>query len=163
MTEQAQQYVDSLDLKYKAEFIPQSQSRNKDNKHPSLNWRVTLGSIETDYMQGIGHLPGYKHSARLTVYEDERQRAAAETGKWSRVEQFGFTRLPAPKLIDVLYSLVMDSDVIEYDSFEDWADTMGMNSDSIKDRKIYDACMLIALKLRQLINLDDARKAFQDY
>lgn len=46
----------------KSVFIPFSQSRNKAEKNPSLNWKVTLLAngreiVTTDYMAGSGHCP----------------------------------------------------------------------------------------------------------
>jgi len=51
-----------LSLSYK--FVPFSQSRNKAEKQPSLNWIITLTkgsqSLTTDYGAGCGHCPSYK-------------------------------------------------------------------------------------------------------
>ena len=170
MTEQAEKYVNSLDLDYKADFVPFSQSRNNGDENVSLNWRITIGNhrnawgrLTTDYMQGIGHLPGHKFSQRLTVYENERQRKAAETGLWAATGDRYPRKLPAPKLIDVLYCLVSDASVLDCATFEDWADELGYDTDSRKAEKISDECLKNALALRQYINLDDAREAFQDY
>ena len=162
--ETAQSYVDSLTVPYAATFVPQSMSRNKDDANSSLNWRVTFGGMSVEYMQGIGHLPRYNHSTRNAYYL-ERVREACERGvevspTWPH--NFG-RKLAAPKLVDVLYSLVLDSEVIEHDEFADWADCFGYDDDSIAAREIYDACMREALRLRGLINLDEARIAFQDY
>lgn len=73
----AQAAIDALGLKIRAEFVPFSASRNRDEKNDkgkprySLNWRVTLVRIHgpdneagrdiltTDYSAGIGHCPGY--------------------------------------------------------------------------------------------------------
>lgn len=160
----AQAYVDSLSIPYMATFVPQSMSRNADEKHPSINWTINFGGLVTDYMQGIAHMPGYKHYTRRTIDVAEREKAAAEKGLYFPSNRsFGGKKIPSPALVDVLYSLVMDSDVIEYDCFEDWAENFGYDSDSLKAKSIYDACLSIALKLRKLINLDEARAAFQDY
>jgi hypothetical protein len=154
MTEKAQAYVDSLDIPYNATFVPQSMSRNADEKNPSINWLVSFGSIQTDYMQGIAHMPGYKFYTRRTLEIADREKAAAEQGKYftrySHGGLFGGKKIPAPKLVDVLYSLVMDSDVINYDCFEDWAECFGYDTDSREAERIYNACMAIALKLRNL-------------
>ena len=53
---------------YTAVFVPLSRSRNAKSGYASLNWKITLkkkkhGSLETDYMQGIGHAPGYNDKA----------------------------------------------------------------------------------------------------
>ena len=167
MTDKAQQYVDSLDIQYQAEFVPQSRSRNAGDRHPSLNWRVTVGDppIETDYMQGIAHMPGYKHSERLALYHDRLKSDAAERGRrvYGTYPFRQGSRLAAPKLVDVLYSLVMDSDALNYSTFEEWADCFGYDTDSREAEKIYKQCLEIALQLRQIIDLDAAQEAFQDY
>jgi|SRR5215831_1702594 len=137
------QYIAELGIAYTAAFVRQSASRNSGEKNKSLNWRVSLVRgkyrLDTDYMQGIGHVPGYNHFAappplhyesRLLRADQER---AAETGtypvgrttladKTSRVRpaiprdyksesRFGvkLVALPPPVLRDVLYSLVRDS------------------------------------------------------
>ena len=160
----AQAFVDACHLKYHAEFIPQSQSRNAGDKHRSLNWRVTVGPITTDYTQGIAHIPGYQHQMRRTVYGDELERRAAETGRLQRgSSEFLTEAIPVPALVDVLYSLVSDADALEAGGFEDWANESGHDPDSRKAEAIYRSCLEIALKLRQVIDLDAARSVFEDY
>ena len=56
--------LESLKLTVAAVFVPFSQSRNKAEKSPSLNWRVTVKRdgrdvLTTDYMAGIAYCPGY--------------------------------------------------------------------------------------------------------
>ena len=155
--EKAGEYCDNLNIPYSAVFVPQSQSRNAGENLPSLNWRVTFGAITTDYMQGIAHMPGYVHKIRRTVNDAQREENAAERGI------VGIKPLPKPKLVDVLYSLVMDADVLEYGCFEDWATYYGYSEDSREAEKIYRQCLDIALELRQLIDLDEAREAFEGY
>lgn len=181
MTDTAKAYVDSLTLEYRAEFVPVQDSRNAGTR--TLNWRVSIGRpngpaiafLTTDYSQGIGHIPGFaasKYSAgrRLTLEVDSAVRHAIETGR-SRFRAdgtvaSGYTKgrpIPAPELIDVLYCLVSDSDVLNYASFEEWADCVGYDPDSRKAEAVYRECMNNALRLRQIINLDEATEAFQDY
>lgn len=159
-------------LEYKARFVPQSQSRNattrdeRGNLIPSINWLITIGKgvnfITTEYMQGIGHVPWLKPSfGRKTIAEAEEERCAAETGRASH--HLRFKRVPAPTLQDVMFCLVSDSQVIEYADFEDWAMDHGFDPDSRKTEKIYQECMSIALKLRQIVDLDEARELYQDY
>lgn len=180
MTEKAKAFADASGIEYKAEFVPQSKSRNAGNKEPSLNWRITLRKngreLTTDYMQGIAHLPHYSHAfARNAVY-DAAVREACETGK-SRIiphknaydaAQGGRAvpvarEIPAPEFADVLYSLVSDAEVLEYSSFDEWAENFGYDTDSRKAEQTYRACLDIALKLRAIVDLDKAREAFQDY
>jgi hypothetical protein len=185
MTEKAKAYCDALiagGLSYGVEFVPQSKSRNADKKEPSLNWRVTISkngrTLSTDYMQGVGHLPNYSHAfANLVVY-DAAVRDACEHGK-SRLRDGqkngydaaggepwagrGAKPIPPPTLGEVLYCLVLDSDVIDYPRFEEWAENCGYDADSRSAEKIYRQCLEIGLALRQMIDIDAAREAFQDY
>lgn len=182
--ERAQKYVDGLlsgGLEYSAAFIPQSQSRNADEDQPSLNWRVVIAKggarITTDYGQGVAHLPHYSQQfARLVVY-DNAVREACETGK-SRLlprKNNGYDAcqedrhfktgkpVPPPALVDVLWCLVMDAGVIDYAGFEEWASEYEYDTDSRKAETVYRACLDTALKLRQILDLDEAREAFEGY
>jgi len=183
MTEKAKAYCEQLlanGVSYSAEFVPQSRSRNKDEKQPSLNWRVTIAKgnvkLETDYMQGCAHIPHYSHAfARLAVYADA-VREACETGK-SRIipgksaydaAQGGrviprVREIPAPEFADVLYCLVWDASAIDFTGFEEWAREYGYDPDSRKAEQTYRACLDIALKLRAIVDLDEAREVCQDY
>lgn len=171
--------IQSFGITYKAVFVPFSQSRNKNEKHFSLNWLVTIErgsqSITTDYMQGIGHLAGYSHAAASKLAEYNNVKHAAESGKWdARHNKAGFrttpqlywNKIPAPELVDVMYSLVMDSDVLNYSGFEDWASNFGYDTDSREAEKTYQACLKIALELRAMIGnsgIEKLQEAFQDY
>jgi len=154
-------FINTLNLGYSAVFVPQSQSRNAGENRASLNWRVTISkgraSITTDYMQGIGHLPGYSYAWRKSVAQDREERAAAESGRWK------LKRLSPPALHEVLHSLVMDADVLNYADFEEWADSFGYDADSRAAEKIYQDCITNALQLRQILDIDAAAEAFIDY
>ncbi len=176
---QRDEYIDALGIEYTATFIPFSESRNKGEKLKSLNWLVTLRKghqeIKTDYMQGQGHVKGYKSKmGGMTMYEkedqDTRLEKACEEGRWvTAILSTGsvFTKPhPGPLLKDVLYSLVMDSDALDYPTFEDWADCFGYDTDSRSGEKVYRACLEIALKMRAMFGdagLEKLREVFQDY
>lgn len=176
-----QSAVDALGLTYAAQFVPFSQSRNaKKATKPgdySLNWRVSITkggrTLTTDYMQGIGHLPGYTQRTRWTNDEWEALKHACETGKTVKMRWAGSWQapmrgeaIPAPELRDVLYSLALDASVIDAGSFEEWAREFGYDTDSREAERIYKACMKIALELRAMIGeggVTALREASQDY
>lgn len=180
-TETLQAAVESLGLTYTAQFVPFSQSRNaKKATKPgdySLNWKVTISkggrSLTTDYMQGIGHLPGYSHNTRWTIDAWDALKYACENGKvinprqvGSVVATIGAKAIPAPELRDVLYSLALDASVLDAASFEEWAREYGYDTDSRAGERIYKACMKIALELRAMIGeagINALREASQDY
>lgn len=174
-------YITSLGLSLKAEFVPFSQSRNKDNEYKSLNWVITLLKndkevITTDYMQGIGHAPSYKNkvtfsSGKVDSYlQGKAETLEAETGRIARkmsdsVYQ-GKEKLQPPTIEESLYALVMDSDVLNYSDFEDWADSVGYDRDSRKGESVYRACLETALKLNAFIGSEELSRLnelFQDY
>ena len=174
------EFIATLDLEYKAKFVPFSQSRNKAGKHPSLNWIVTLSkgnqALQADYMQGCAHLPEYKHAESNLRWHAGYVARACQLGKYiprvtyeranAHFGWIGGIKIPAPLLRDVLYSLSMDSDVLNAGTFEEWAGDFGYDLDSRNAEKIYRACLDNALKLRAMLGndaLDKLRELFQDY
>lgn len=182
--------IAALGLTYEASFVPQSMSRNAGETHRSLNWKIRIGregskvTIVTDYMQGIGHVPGYPQSLPKTLYFEPLWKdydGASESGKYpheplaKHVHEHGtrldirhgyqMRQLPKPELRDVLYSLVSDSDAAD-STFEDWASDLGYDTDSRKAEAMYRACLDIGSRLRSLIGsaaLEQLRELFRDY
>lgn len=161
-----------FDVAYSAQFVPQSQSRNKGEKNPSLNWTITVTrgrmSITTDYTQGIGHMPGYQQMRRRTLDVAKQEETAAETGK---VIPLGTTwkpgkTIPVPSLDDVLYSLVMDASTIDCATYEEFASEYGYDEDSRKGEAIYRAGLEIGLRMRSMFGeegLTRLRALFEGY
>jgi len=185
MNTEITQTLNNMGLTMTAEFVPFSQSRNA-KKNPqvndlSINWSITINrgnrSLTTDYMQGIGHLPEeikQKSFNRITIAEYETIQFACETSKigfFSDVSKKiiikpNNKKLNPPTLEDVLYCLLLDSEVLNYDSFESWANEFGYNVDSIKDQKVYNECMKIALKFKSMftdIEITKLHELYQDY
>lgn len=144
--------IATLGLTMEAKFIPFSQSRNKAQKSPSLNWLVSIWKrspnnvlhevIQTDYMQGSGHCPAYKASVEELGNQNSLMRDAAirkecETGHralsviGSASQSMGMP-IPPPSIVDVLYSLTEDAIAIDYATYEQWAGVMGYDTDSAK-------------------------------
>lgn len=147
-------------------FVPFSQSRNKDEKNPSLNWKVTLlhkgrKIVTTDYMAGCGHAPSYSQPGYNTLDGRKGVNYECEHGK----EFAGSKRLIKPDSRDVIWSLLMDSDVLNYGDFESWAGDFGYDPDSRKAERTYNDCMRIALKVRAIGEsvIEELRDAYQDY
>ncbi len=182
MENRAEQIAE-LGLTVDSVFVPYSQSRNKSEKHKSLNWIVTIKRngrevLKTDYSAGITHCPGYnrKVSDRWNRPVKTWQDAICEFECESGFQSSTFTTLGGfsanksepikPNPLDVIYSLNMDSDVLNYSTFEDWAETLGYDPDSRSAEKVYRACMEIALKMRAALGesgLSRLNEIFQDY
>jgi hypothetical protein len=173
-----------LNLTVKAQFVPFSVSRSKDQKDKNLNWKVTLQRdgrdiIETDYSAGQGHCPSYKSppkfsSGAVDKWKHRKQiDMECETGKRCKFQYESAQSLSpissqpiVPDECSVIYALVMDSDVLNYSSFEQWAGDFGYDTDSRQAEKIYQDCLAIALKLRAGLGeqaLSELAAACQDY
>jgi hypothetical protein len=158
-----------LGYRIDCKFIPFSQSRSKKNSEKNLNYLITLywkDRIigEFDYSMGQGHCMAYnkppifpsgnidKYGQRQVIdYECENGIRGFWCNSW--VGKWGASgkKYPIlPKLSDVINCLMVDSEVLDYPSFDDWANCFGYNTDSISAKKIYDACMSTALKLRAI-------------
>lgn len=177
--QELEQEISDMGLTVKSVFVPWSKSRNaKANpkiSDYSLNWRITLMRgereiVTTDYGAGIAHCEGYKPNDR-SVLHAESIIQQCETGKkhWRGSNSdrlFPTGLIVEPNAIDVIYSLVTDSDVLNYSTFEDWASEFGYDPDSRKGEAMYRVCLEIALKLQNGIgaaNLEKLREASQDY
>lgn len=144
-----------------AVFVPFSQSRNAKEKHPSLNWRVTLQCkgrdvLTCDYSAGSAHCPADKknwsepHAKREAVrLECETGKAAREFSSLSHVSANGPAIMPNDR--DVIASLLLDASVLDAWSFADWAADCGYSDDSRKARAIYDECLAHALAFQAAV------------
>lgn len=164
-------------LSVESTFIPWSKSRNKAEKDPSLNWKVRLvktsGShkriiLETDYSAGCGYCPSYKRSSRdrkaRIDWECENGFEARELYSLGHIVAKNNKPIP-PDPLDVIYSLLLESEVLDYDDYESWASEFGYDPDSRKGERLYQECMRIALQFRQLSEgvIEELREAYQDY
>lgn len=171
--------LEAMKITLDATFIPFSQSRNKAEKTPSLNWRVTLKKdgrevITTDYMQGSGHTTAYKNPSlfpngkRDNYTTNKRIAHECETGRVHKsVHLFnGGGKVPCPDVADVLHSLLSDASALDSRDFADWCGDLGYDTDSISARATYDACIETATKLRAAFGqktVDELRELFQDF
>ena len=166
--------IAELGLTVESRFIPWSQSRNKGEKQPSLNWVVTLKRngrdvISTDYGAGMAHCPAYGAVQYQQGRNLDGQRAIArecETGRAYLGEYSKGGIHIRPDARDVIYSLIMDASVLDSGGFESWVADFGYDPDSRKAETIYRACLDIALKLRSGIGEDGLAKlrdAFEGY
>ena len=176
MSEKLQSAIDRLGLSIRSKFIPFSQSRNaKPNPRlsdRSLNWEVTLvrdghDILTTFYSVGIAHCPSYKQH-RMTVLEAEKVVFETEQGRRALGDGhaiYGQKRIE-PSAADVIYSLVLECDVLNSNTFEEWAVDFGYDPDSRKGEAIYRACLEIALKIRNGLGeaaLEELSQAALDY
>lgn len=169
----------ALGLSVSAEFVPFSQSRNKDSDHRSFNWRVTLSRdiggpiLTTDYGAGIAHAPAYKllkmgaSFGRTTLEQRDAIEFETEKGRAWRRSYLGIGGPPIlPEPESVVWSLVQDASVLDSGGFEEWASELGYDTDSRSAESTYRACLELALKLRGAIGdagIEALRTAGEDF
>jgi hypothetical protein len=165
MTEKECDIIDRLGITLTFKFIPFSQSCNKEQKNPSLNYLITLQKsgkdfLTTNYSMGCGHCPSY-HKGKLSIDEWDEIKLECEYGRKIKVLASGNIlkgKEIKPDIKDVLYSILSDSSVLDFGTFEEWADCMEYDSDSRKAEKIYRNCLEIGLKMRNGIGEDGLKK-----
>lgn len=178
-----QALIEELGLSMVATFVPFSESRhakpNPTFHDLQINWRISWGInlptwlhklpyLTTDYSQGLAHVPGYQYGLRDSLYNFGRMYAAVQENIhfYPDSRPFRTKRIPPPKIEDVLYCLLADSDAIEYRDFADWANNYGYDLDSRKAEAIYQSCLTTGLSLRAVIgnrNLQRLHNAFQNF
>lgn len=156
-SEQFEAAARDLGLGMTTEFIPYSKSRNAGSWR-SLNWEATITHddnpvLTTDYSAGEGHCPSYTQGRR-SVDQDAAIRRECETGRRHRLGANGPAMTDeaiVPDFADVLASLISETDVLDFGTFEDWASEFGYDTDSRKAEANYRECLKNALALRAAI------------
>lgn len=157
-----QHIIDGLGITIKA--LPTHSNPCMDNDITAStdsmdHWSVQLlrpgyPTMTLIYSMGIGHrrIPSQpeKRYPLIRTLHDEDQAAKFKPVK--------------PKLIDVLYSLITDSSVID-STFEEWCGEFGYDTDSRKAERIFQICSDQSVLLKRLLgnNFESIQVALQDY
>lgn len=159
-------------LELEADFVPWSRSerRKSDPTWRCMTWNVRLVQtapyrrtvVETIYSKGVGHITYSKAVPPRTKMQQELESLAIESPRWIERDQLymvttGFQEratFAKPTLVDVLGSCLSDADVMNYSGFGDWANALGYDTDSIKARDTFLACVDIALRARAALGED---------
>jgi hypothetical protein len=174
--QELERVIKAFKVSVDAAFVPYSQSRHKADKWECLTWRVTLRVdgrevITTDYAQGVAHCPAHSKFGLRTYERRKAIEHEIETGRVARhLTSSDYVAsglpIPPPAVADVLYALVSDASVLDYPSFDTWAEDNGYDLDSRKAEATYRTCLDIALKLRAAVGdvgLRQLQEASQDY
>ena len=124
----------------------------------NVNWTVTIRKkgetvLTTPYSYGLGHLKPFANIfGRITTDIRHNAMDVAERGFFPKP---GYTtwgqKVHEPSASDVLSSLCLDASVLDFSSFEEWADDYGYDPDSRKAEAIYRACLQNTLALRRYL------------
>lgn len=143
-------------LPVKIQYVAEVPSKWDDPQKTTVDqWRVTISSKagihSFDYFTGLG--------LRTRKYFGYGR-------KWDAMTRRHYDDKPkAPKVADVLYSLIMDSSAAD-ENFHDWCANYGYSDDSIKAMNTYKECLEIAVALRKHFSPDtlrQVRELLQDY
>jgi hypothetical protein len=119
------------------------------------HYRFALGDYAGDFFMGLGN----RKASRPTPAHYRGDRYA--TRQWEAIHK----RPVAPSAASVLYSLLLDSEAVDQ-SFSDWCDNYGYDSDSIAALHVYQQCEEVGRELRRLFKPHQAqalRDALQDF
>jgi hypothetical protein len=154
----------------------------------TLNFQGKAILSDLSYKMGVGHFPlkydnlpftykngrdsfteeeeslyyalKYNPSPRYTNQSKVDKIHASIAAKISKLE--GIT----PSLTEVMFDQVQNYSVLDFSSFEEWAEDYGYDPDSRKGEKCYKECLRMALALRNALGEDaitKLREAYQDY
>ena len=121
-------------------------------------------SHTTPYIAGTAHCPRVHR-----VRQRDWPRGFGWRTEDAVVEAFGRALAGArwlPDPVDIVWCLFVDSGALDYASFEDWAGDLGFDSDSIKAKGMYDACLAVGLFLRSGVGeagLSHMAELFEDF
>lgn len=138
-----------------------------DNLWQHDKWSIIINGESFDYRTGIGHRKPINNFSRV---KQEFNRIMNANPKQEKVNLITYNRKlsavskpVAPKIDDVLYSLITDAD-LSIESFQDFCDNLGYDTDSIKALNIYNSCVENGKKLKKFIpDFYAACELFQDY
>jgi hypothetical protein len=128
-------------------------------------WTILINGVEFNYSQGLGYVKtdnnlkkeGIKAGQRTVLkFDSSEQKEKIARKCFERnyhMMTFQVFAVVNPELDQVLYCLFSDSEA-HNDSFENWADNFGYDSDSIAAKKIYDACIENYFKLKKALGKD---------
>lgn len=146
----------------------------KENHGDTFNYLVSLKKdnkeiLETTYSMGYGYSPNYKKYEKSPRNYDLNQLKKKElkTGKvWTKIKgRLAYIDLK-PDPVNVLHYLVLDAKVLDYDFFEEWAESLGYDSDSRKAESIYNEILKSSKSLLKGLGkktLEDLEILFEDY
>lgn len=158
------------DVRYDARFIAFSVSRHRHEKTRDINWCITLArgphEFQFDYSMGVLCITTREQEALRHIHGPNAFNMAAVIHDLTERATFGMGRKISPPLLDdVMNCLCSDADVLNYASFEDWAQNFGWDTDSRKAEKCYRECLDNTLKLMAMFgdSLTELKQLFADY
>lgn len=163
-----QRFIERHDVTFKAEPVPENPNM-PDMVAGSAHWLCQLQcgtrTMHTYFSKGPGLRVWRRVQRPGEIYDRPkgwRAAAHAQTPFFGRVSVYGSEAFQAwtdpepPTVEEVLDCVASDASSHESsDSFEDWAAEFGLDTDSRKAERIYEACRKQARDLRRLLGVVD--------
>ena len=156
MVNEAQQNVATLLETWGVSFSARLIGETKRDDWVCDEWRVTIGSFETEYFTGTGLREMKKGAIPTTA-----RKGCIAYAEWEKQNLIAV----APCAADVIYALLSDAEACET-SFSDWCENFGYSNDSIKAFNMYRACEETGHSLRKVFStkqVEEIREALTDY
>jgi len=142
------------EIKYTTKFI--------EFKDSMFYFKVSINGESFDYRMGSGHCTRLNNDKTSVQYritdlekDDRISICKAIYGYHKRLTSYDYEQLQViyikrPKLDEVLNCLFLDSSAHEQ-CFQDWASDFGYDTDSIKAKSTYEACIENYFKLKKAL------------
>jgi hypothetical protein len=156
-------YLKAQGISYNAEFVGTKKDQDWERDQFVVTFSNGKISESFEYGTGIGHRLGLiGTNYTLSGKQIESVKTLKETiGTDNTVIKLSNgDYVVKPTQASVLYCLLSDAD-LGSESFDDFCDNLGYNSDSIADFKTYQACMVTAKQIRKLFT-GEQRQALRD-
>ena len=156
MVNEAQQNVATLLETWGVSFSARLIGETKRDDWVCDEWRVTIGSFETEYFTGTGLREMKKGAIPTTA-----RKGCIAYAEWEKQNLIAV----APCAADVIYALLSDAEACDM-AFSTWCETFGYSKVSIKALNTYRACEEISRSLRKVFStkqVEEIREALTDY
>lgn len=134
----------------------------KKHNWECIKFNCKINDQDFDYHVGMGHVKTSNDyniffSPKKAKNEGYTISTSWSPSKLSEHHHHGLIQamVKPPKLEEILYCLFLDSEAHD-ESFENWCDNLGYNTDSIKAKKSYETCVETYFKLRKALGTDFA-------
>lgn len=128
--------IEEIPVHYEVTYAGQTKRHNWDCDA----WRYKINDIEGDYFTGLGLRKITKSAPKCGLPKN--------TIGYKQWED-SYLKPVKPHLADILYSLFSEADALDM-NFKEWCDNFGYDDDSIKALNIYNQCIDIGYKLRNM-------------
>lgn len=164
-------YLKAQGIAYTVTFQGTKKSDDWERDQFVVSFTNGKNSESFEFGTGIGNrIEVSKNDYKLSSKQIESVRALKDLIGTDRLDQTvlelaGKVYAVKPTQASVLYCLFLDADCGS-ESFDDFCDNYGYNADSMKDFKVYQACMETAKKIRKLFTSEQRetlRDMLQDY